>query len=135
MNETEVVRELSRRTSLPEATAGAVFDAVRELAREGAIDQDILFASKRVETDTNVKDAALPLVAAEHLPVANHSDPHLVEDLIARARKHPMGLEFLVSGFLASVAIALGAHAFTVEAARERLRKEQKNEAKEPTAS
>ncbi len=135
MNETEVVRELSRRTSLPETTAGAVFDAVRELAREGIIDQDILFAGKPVETDAIVKDPALPLVAAENPPVASHSDPHLVEDLIARARKHPMGLEFLVSGFLASVAIALGAHAFTVEAARERLRKEKKNESKETTGS
>lgn len=135
MNETEVVRELSRRTSLPETTAGAVFDAVRELAREGIIDQDILFAGKPVETDAIVKDPTLPLVAAEHPPVASHSDPHLVEDLIARARKHPMGLEFLVSGFLASVAIALGAHAFTVEAARERLRKEKKNESKETTGS
>ena len=57
------------------------------------------------------------------------TDPSLVDDLIARARKHPLGMELLLGGFLGSVAIALGAHAFTVEAARKRLRKEQQNAA------
>ncbi len=48
-------------------------------------------------------------------------DPGVVEQLIARAKKHPLGLEFLASGLLTAVAITLGAHAFTVEAARRRL--------------
>ncbi|MBI2920653.1 MAG: hypothetical protein HYY18_06165 [Planctomycetes bacterium] len=66
-------------------------------------------------------------------PVANggpHShalspmDPRLVDDLIARAESHPLGVEFLSEGSLDSVSAGFGTHAFTVEAARERLRSE-----------
>ncbi len=110
MNESELVSELSRRTSLPEATTTAFLDAMRELLREGVVDEKTL-------------------LIAPPPAVADPEDPSLVEQLIARAKKHPLGIEFLLSGFLASVAIGLGAHAFTVEAARRRLRKEQ--EAKE----
>lgn len=49
------------------------------------------------------------------------TDPHLVDDLIARAEKHPLGIDFLLHGYLGTVAISLDAHAFTVEAARARL--------------
>ena len=49
------------------------------------------------------------------------TDPRLVDDLIARARKHPLGVDFLLHGYLGTVAISFGAHAFTVEAARARL--------------
>ncbi|HEX7193035.1 MAG TPA: hypothetical protein VF381_15805 [Thermoanaerobaculia bacterium] len=49
------------------------------------------------------------------------TDPYLVDDLIARARKHPLGIDFLLHGYLGTVAISLDAHAFTVEAARARL--------------
>ncbi len=49
------------------------------------------------------------------------TDPGLVDDLIARARKHPLGVEFLLHGYLGTVAISFDAHAFTVEAARARL--------------
>lgn len=45
-----------------------------------------------------------------------------VEELIVAARNHPLGIEFLLEGDLSSVAIMFGAHAFTVEAARETLR-------------
>jgi hypothetical protein len=51
-------------------------------------------------------------------------DPRLVDEVIARARAHPHGIDFLRRGLLGSVAISLGAHAFTVEAARARLRNE-----------
>jgi len=112
MNENELVRELSRKASLPEATTTAVLDAMRDLVREGVVDERTL----------------LPATA---LPPVDPEDPNVVEQLIARAKKHPLGLEFLASGFLASVAIGLGAHAFTVEAARRRLKREQ--DLKEPT--
>lgn len=49
------------------------------------------------------------------------TDPRLVDEVIARARKHPGGIDFLLDGYLGCVAISLGAHAFTVEAARARL--------------
>ena len=44
-----------------------------------------------------------------------------VENLIARAREHPLGLEFLEFGALDAVAAIHGAHAFVVDAAREYL--------------
>lgn len=54
--------------------------------------------------------------------------PQKVEELIVAARNHPLGIEFLLEGDLSSVAITFGAHAFTVEAARETLRNERGRE-------
>lgn len=110
MKESEIVRELSRRSSLPDAAAAAVLNAVRELVHEGVIDAPTLLTKP---------DPAL----------ANPEDPGLVERLISKAKAHPLGLEFLASGLLATVAITLGAHAFTVEAARRRLAREQAEKA------
>lgn len=47
-----------------------------------------------------------------------------VDQLIARARAHPLGVRFLMDGHLGSVAITFGTHAFTVDAARDRLARE-----------
>ena len=105
MNEFELVDELSRRTSLPETTTTAVLKAVRELLSEGAMNERTLLTTP-------------PETAGDP------EDPGLVDQLIARAKKHPLGIEFLANGSLASVAISLGAHAFTVEAARRRLKRE-----------
>lgn len=55
---------------------------------------------------------------------SNPRDPRAVDELIERAKKHPLGVEFLSKGYLDSVAAGLETHAFTVEAARERLRRE-----------
>jgi hypothetical protein len=49
-----------------------------------------------------------------------------VESLIARAREHPLGLPFLLDGHLGSVATTFRTHAFTVDAARERLKREER---------
>ena len=114
MNQTELVRELSRKASLSEATTTAVLDAMRDLVREGVVNEHALLTTPEP-------------------PLVDPEDPSVVEQLIARAKKHPLGLEFLASGFLASVAIALGAHAFTVEAARRRLQREQETKEDTPT--
>jgi hypothetical protein len=106
MNEADVVKELARRTSLSEEKAAAALQAIHDLIDEGAV-------------------SGAALAGTPEPPVVPPDDPNLVERLIARAKKHPLGLEFLASGLLATVAITLGAHAFTVEAARRRLRKEQ----------
>ena len=108
MNESEIVTELSRRTAVLEETAASLLRALRDLIDEGLIDGPALL--KILE------------------PPAVPDDPGVVERLIARAKKHPLGIEFLTSGLLATVAITLGAHAFTVEAARRRLQKEQAKE-------
>ena len=44
-----------------------------------------------------------------------------IDALIARASADSLGIDFLLNGELGSVATWLGAHAFTVVAARERL--------------
>jgi len=44
-----------------------------------------------------------------------------VDRLIADAERHPLGIDFLHEGDLGVVAVMFGVHAFTVEAARERL--------------
>ena len=129
MNESEVIRQLSLRTGLPESAAEAVLLGLRGLARDGEVDGSILSSDGHAV----LADAAsaIPLVS-QRLPVSAPEDPRLVDEVIARARRHPLGLQFLLSGLLTSVAVALGAHAFTVEAARSRLRKQEKLETKEP---
>ncbi len=74
---------------------------------------------KELSMRTNVE-------AAEAQPVLDfiaswREDPKEVDDLIERARAHPLGLDFLVEGYLGSVAVSFQTHAFTVEAARNRL--------------
>ena len=124
MNESDLLRELSRKTGLPESAAEAVLHAARELVHDGvAQPADVL-----EETQALPIDAPHPTAAP-----ADPADPTLVEELIARARAHPLGLSFLAGGLLASVAIAFGVHAFTVEAARARLRKESIPDLEETT--
>lgn len=105
MKESEIIREVSRRTAVPEPSTEKVLHALRELVRDGAVDERGL-----------LHDAGLPF--------ANPRDPRLVDDLIARAQTDPHGLELLRCGHLGTVAITFGTHAFTVEAARARLRTE-----------
>ncbi len=113
MKRTELVNEISLRTGVEPAQARAVLDALLDLVREGSVSADILLFPTAATSE--------PLRTAG----ANYSDPLLVDDLIARARKHPLGIEFLRDGLLGSVAAAFGAHAFTVEAARQRLHDEK----------
>ena len=44
-----------------------------------------------------------------------------VDDLLRRAREHPLGTGFLTDGALDSVAAVFQVHAFVVDAARDRL--------------
>jgi hypothetical protein len=44
---------------------------------------------------------------------------HEMENLVATARNHPLGTEFLLNGDLCAVAITFGTHVFTVEAVRD----------------
>jgi len=63
---------------------------------------------------------------------ARHQQPTRdeVENLIARAREHPLGLEFLEFGALDAVAAIHETHAFVVDAAREHLaRAKQRSDA------
>jgi hypothetical protein len=108
MTRTELVNEISLRTGVEPAEARAVLDALLDLVRDGSVSPDILLFPRT--------------------PTASYSDPALVDDLIARARKHRFGIEFLRNGLLGSVAAEFGAHAFTVEAARQRLHNDEKDQ-------
>jgi hypothetical protein len=57
------------------------------------------------------------LVRIDAAPV--EADP--VVELIERAERHPLGLDFLANGHVESVAITFGTHAFRVEEARSHL--------------
>lgn len=57
-----------------------------------------------------------PLGAHSYQPTEDE-----VKSLIARAREHPLGLEFLERGVLDAVSATFGIHAFVVDAAREHL--------------
>ncbi|MFZ2490631.1 MAG: hypothetical protein WA208_04015 [Thermoanaerobaculia bacterium] len=130
MNDTDLLRELSRRTGLPESAAEAILTALRDVVADGSVD-----AATLLNGDAAPAVALVP-TPGPTLPIAKPEDPRLVDELIARARRHPLGLEFLLTGLLGSVAIALGVHAFTVEAARARLRREQQTtDLKETPAS
>ncbi len=115
-NESELLETISRMTCVPVATVRSVVDALLAEAREGHVSEDILLAAERGTGN------------AAHRPTSHHSDPRAVDDLIARAGKHPLGLEFLRDGLLGSVAAEFGTHAFTVEAARLHLRNRRRTD-------
>jgi hypothetical protein len=48
-------------------------------------------------------------------------DPAEIGELVRRATRHPLGIEFLTGGALDAVAAVFRVHAFAVEAARESL--------------
>ncbi len=106
MDDRELVGAIALRANVSENEARAALDALRDLVREGR-------------------------VRAEELRPGSGSpaDPAAVDALIAAARLHPLGLEFLRHGWLGSVAAEFHAHAFTVEAARERLDAEARDAA------
>lgn len=112
-NESELLETISRKTSVPVTTVRSVVDALLAEVREGHVSEDILRAERG---------------ASAHRPTSHHSDPRAVDDLIARAGKHPLGLEFLRDGLLGSVAAEFGTHAFTVEAARLHLRNQRRTD-------
>ena len=105
MADPEFVNELARRAGVSRADTEAVLEA---LAR---------FAPERLDTASPWSAADVDSPGAG-TPPGGLGD---AEALIATAGQHPLGLEFLLEGDLASVAIAFGSHVFTVEEARRRL--------------
>ena len=106
MADTEFVNELARRAGVSRADTAAVLEALARFAPEhlpGAESSSAAVADFPVTATTGVG-----------------SDE--VASLIAEAGRHLLGLEFLLEGDLAAVAIAFRTHVFTVEAARQVLR-------------
>ena len=98
MVEPKLVEELVLRTGVSRADAEAVLTALGDLTPE------------------RVSQASRPAG-----PWREAADPHEVEALIAAAEQHPLGLDFLLHGDQAAVAVTFQVHAFSVDAARERL--------------
>lgn len=95
MKDADLVAELASRAHVQETTVRAVLGALAHVADEPA---------------------------EETVAAAGATTPLSVDALIERAKAHPLGLDFLLHGHLGSVAATFGAHAFTVEAARDRLK-------------
>ena len=108
MNDSHLIAELVRRSKVSPSDAEAVVDALAELAAEG-----------RLGASSRTWPGAEPAAQATGEPfMPTRAD---VDALIATARRHPLGVDFLIGGHLGSVAATFKAHAFTVEAARARL--------------
>ena len=105
MADPKLIDDLAQRAGVSKADAEAVLEALGTLAPERV--SELLRRSSR---------GPAPAPARY---VFNALD---VEALIEAARKHPLGLEFLLNGDLSAVAATFQAHAFTVDAAREHLR-------------
>ena len=105
MADPDLIDDLARRAGVSKADAEAVLEALGTLAPE------------RV---SELLHRASPGPA--HAPTRYLFNALDVEALIEAARKHPLGLEFLLNGDLSAVAATFQAHAFTVDAAREHLR-------------
>ena len=108
MNDSHLIDELVRRTKVSPADAAAVVDALAELAAEGRLGPGSRPAPE--------PEAPPPTTGEPFVP-----RPADVDALIAAARRHPLGIDFLLGGHLGSVAATFKAHAFTVEAARARI--------------
>jgi len=54
-------------------------------------------------------------------PGGSRGDGAAVERLLAAAEAHPLGIDFLRTGYLGAVAATFGVHAFLVEEARRRI--------------
>ena len=108
MNDSHLIAELVRRSKVSPSDAEAVVDALAQLAAEGR-----LGAGSRSSPDA---EPASQATGEPFMPT-----PADVDALIATARRHPLGVDFLIGGHLGSVAATFKAHAFTVEAARARI--------------
>ena len=105
MADPKLIDDLAERAGVSKADAEAVLEALGALAPE------------RVSALLHPSPSRPEPAPARY--VVNALD---VEALIAAARKHPLGLTFLLNGDLSAVAATFQAHAFTVDAAREHLR-------------
>jgi hypothetical protein len=105
MADPKLVDELAQRAGVSRADAEAVVEALGG------------FAPERVLALLHRPPPGPGPAPSPYVPAARE-----VGALIAEAQKHPLGLEFLLSGDLSAVAITFQVHAFTVDAARQQLK-------------
>jgi hypothetical protein len=110
MADARLIDELVRRARLSPSDAEAALNALAEVAAEGHL---VPVAGPAVYPGAPGAPAPPP---EPFVP-----DAADVEALIASARRHPLGIDFLIGGHLSTVAVTFKTHAFTVEAARARI--------------
>jgi len=111
MADARLIDELVRRARLSPSDAEAALRALAELAAEGHLRP----------VDGPAGYPAAPGTPAPPPPEPFVPDAADVDALIASARRHPLGIDFLIGGHLGTVAVTFKTHAFTVEAARARI--------------
>jgi hypothetical protein len=100
-------------------------DLVTRIAGQAGVSRDTAVAVLEALGVVTGPDRAGSLAAASMAPERDaiaharyEPTAREVDELIAAAMAHPLGLEFLAEGDLGAVAITFRAHAFTVDRAR-----------------
>lgn len=109
MTESELVDRVALRAAMPRSAARLALEALADIAREEAN------AGHPIDIEAIVRGhAPAPVKAGNPSEVAAAE----VEWLVEAARRHPLGLDFLLGGDPGAVAIMFNTHVFHVEAAR-----------------
>lgn len=116
MPKDEWIDKLAARAGVAPAEAKAVLDALSEMDRR----RERSGRPLPIEAVNPGPNDGWQLPAPKK-PLRFQPTSAEVGRLIEDARRHPLGLEFLIEGELGSVAVTFGVHAFTVDAARRRL--------------
>ncbi len=111
MTESELLGEVARRSGVSRPHVEAVLAVLAEIRHEER--------RKREMAAPAVDAGAQVAYTPSYTPGADE-----VQRLIGAATAHPLGLEFLLEGNLCAVATMFGVHAFTVDAARQRLKEQ-----------
>lgn len=115
MKDDDLVGKLAARAGLEPAQVRAVLAALTEVSCEHERSgRPLPMAELGLARCYGFRPGSRP--AAERQPCDSG-----VEQLIADARRHPLGVEFLLQGEPGCVAAVFGTHAFAVDAARQRL--------------
>lgn len=117
MTESDLVHELAVRAHVAPDQVRAVLDALAELTCE----QERAGQPVPLAALGWMRSYDFPPAAGPASPPEPQTCEAAVERLIAAARRHPLGLEFLLEGEPGCVAATFGTHAFTVDAVRQRL--------------
>ena len=131
MTEHELVGMVAESAQVSRDQARRVIDALADIIRGAVRDGDPpplstfgafcsppcqAWATTPRPAPANPDDPPPPLESDDYHPTQSE-----VDRVISRARKHRLGLEFLLRGEPSAVASVLETHVFTVEAARKRL--------------
>lgn len=121
MTDPDLAKELARRAGVSHADAEAMLSILAELAPAGVGKNRSVVARAARKVDARAAPTGTESGTVAFLPGAG-----AVDELIAAAERHPLGLEFLLEGELGAVAAMFQTHAFTVDAARDRLKRHRR---------